>query len=210
MDFEHVFHPASDPAAPTLLLLHGTGADEHDLVGLGRALDSRAALLSPRGKVNENGANRWFRRLREGVYDVDDIIERTHELAAFVEAAADRYQVDRGRLIAVGFSNGANIAAATLLLRPDLLHGAALFAAGAPLQGREPERVDLAGTSVFVSAGEVDMMIPIDQARLLATQLTERGADVELREHPGGHALPPAVLGRAREWLSDLPVGKRD
>ncbi|MBB4931619.1 phospholipase/carboxylesterase [Lipingzhangella halophila] len=210
MNFEHVFHPASDPAAPTLLLLHGTGADEHDLIGLGRALDPKAALLSPRGKVNENGANRWFRRLREGVYDVDDIIERTHELAGFVEAAADRYRLDRGRLIAVGFSNGANIAAATLLLRPGLLRGAALFAAGAPLQEREPERVDLAGTSVFVSAGEADMMIPIDQARLLATQLTERSADVELREHPGGHALPPAVLGRAREWLSELPVGERD
>ncbi|RNL86878.1 alpha/beta hydrolase [Halostreptopolyspora alba] len=209
MDFEHVFHPASDPAAPTLLLLHGTGADEHDLLGLGRALAPEAALLSPRGRVNENGANRWFRRLREGVYDVDDVIARTHELAGFVETAVERYQLGRDRLVAVGFSNGANIAAATLLLRPGLLRGAALFAAGAPLQDREPDRVELAGTSVFVSAGESDMMIPIDQARLLATQLTDRGAEVELREHPGGHALPPAVLARAGEWLAGLATGDR-
>lgn len=209
MDFEHVFHPASEPGAPTLLLLHGTGADEHDLLGLGRALAPQAALLSPRGRVNENGANRWFRRLREGVYDVDDVIARTHELAGFVETAVERYQLDRDQLVAVGFSNGANIAAATLLLRPGLLRGAALFAAGAPLQDREPDRVDLAGTSVFVSAGESDMMIPIDQARLLATQLTDRGADVELSEHPGGHALPPAVLARAREWLTGLFAGNR-
>ncbi|WP_046471612.1 alpha/beta hydrolase [Allosalinactinospora lopnorensis] len=209
MDFQHVFHPASTPGAPTLLLLHGTGADEHDLLGLGRVLAPGAALLSPRGRVSENGANRWFRRLREGVFDVDDVIERTHELAGFVEAAVEKYRLDTERLIAVGFSNGANIAAATLLLRPELLRGAVLFAAAAPLQDREPERVDLSETSVFIGAGAMDMITPIDQAHLLATQLTERGADVEFREHPGGHALPPALLDGAKGWLSDLTVGER-
>ncbi|GAA3757180.1 putative esterase [Spinactinospora alkalitolerans] len=209
LGFEHVFHPAAAQGGPTLLLLHGTGADEHDLLGLGRALAPGAALLSPRGKVSENGANRWFRRLREGVFDVDDVIARTHELAGFVEESVAARGLDPASVVAVGFSNGANIAAATLLLRPDLLRGAALFAAAAPLQGREPERVDLSAASVFMGAGTADPITPIDQARLLATQLTERGANVRLQEHPGGHALPPAVLSGAKEWLTGLGAATR-
>ncbi|MFC4564980.1 alpha/beta hydrolase [Nocardiopsis mangrovi] len=203
-DFPHVFRPAERPGAPTLVLLHGTGADEHDLIGLGRALDPGAALLSPRGRVDENGANRWFRRLREGVFDVDDVIARTHELAEFIAATVADRGLEPRRLVAVGFSNGANIAAATLLLRPGLLRGAALFAAAAPLQGRDPDRVDLSGTGVFMGAGTADPITTIDQARLLAGQLSDRGADVRLHEHPGGHALPPAVLADARTWLDAL------
>lgn len=206
MDFTHVFHPPAQPDAPTLLLLHGTGADEHDLVGLGRALAPQAALLSPRGKVRENGANRWFRRLREGVYDVDDLIARTHELADFTEKALHAYGRDPARVVAVGFSNGANTAAAALLLRPGLLRAAALFAAAAPLQGREPDPVDLSGTPVFIGAGVLDPITTIDQARLLADQLSERGARVRLREHPGGHALPPPVLSDAAEWMSGMGI----
>ncbi len=203
MDFEYVHRPASRPDGRTLLLLHGTGADEHDLLELGAALAPGAALLSPRGTVNENGANRWFRRLREGVFDVDDVIKRTHELGDFVGAAVAEHGLDPRRLTAVGFSNGANIAAALLLLRPGLLDSAALFAAAAPLQGREPEKVDLTGTSVFMGAGAADFITPMDQARLLAAQLTERGADVRFHEHPGGHVLPPTVLAAAREWMAD-------
>ncbi|MBB6171911.1 phospholipase/carboxylesterase [Nocardiopsis mwathae] len=200
-DSPYVFRPATDPDAPVLLLLHGTGADEHDLLGLGSALSEGAALLSPRGRVREFGANRWFRRLREGVFDVEDVIARTHELADFVTAAAEFHDLDTGRLVAVGFSNGANIAAAALLLRPGLLHGAALFAAAAPLQDRTPDPVDLAGTQVFLSAGRADTITPFDQAHLLATQLTDRGADVRFAEHPGGHGLPSSALHAAREWL---------
>ncbi|WP_067970847.1 alpha/beta hydrolase [Nocardiopsis trehalosi] len=202
-DFPHVFEPAADPGTPALLLLHGTGADEHDLLGLGRALAPGAALLSPRGRVSEHGANRWFRRLREGVFDVDDVVARARELAVWVEAQVAERGLDPARLVAVGFSNGANIAAATLLLHPGLLSGAVLLAAAAPLQGREPDPVDLAGTPVFIGAGTADPMTPIDQARLLARQLTERGADVRLREHPGGHGAPPDVLADARSWLAD-------
>jgi phospholipase/carboxylesterase len=202
-DFPHVFEPAADPGTPALLLLHGTGADEHDLLGLGRALAPGAALLSPRGRVSEHGANRWFRRLREGVFDVDDVVARARELAVWVEAQVAERGLDPARLVAVGFSNGANIAAATLLLHPGLLSGAVLLAAAAPLQGREPDPVDLAGTPVFIAAGTADPMTPIDQARLLARQLTERGADVRLREHPGGHGAPPDVLADARSWLAD-------
>ncbi|WP_159940199.1 MULTISPECIES: alpha/beta hydrolase [unclassified Nocardiopsis] len=200
-DFVHVFTPAAAPDAPTLLLLHGTGADEHDLLPLGRALAPGAALLSPRGKVDENGMNRWFRRLREGVFDVEDLIRRTAELAEFVSAAVRAYGLDPGRIVVSGFSNGANTGAALLLRHPGLLRGAALFAAGAPLQGREPDPVDLSGTRVFLGSGTADPITTIDQARLLAAQLGERGAEVEACEHPGGHQLDPRVLERARAWF---------
>lgn len=201
LGFEHVFRPAATPGAPTLLLLHGTGADEHDLLGLGRSLTPGAALLSPRGKVDEYGANRWFRRLRSGVFDVDDVIARSVELAEFVKDAADTYGLDPARVVAVGFSNGANIAAALLLLRPGLLNAAALFAPAAPLQGRDPGPADLSGVPVLIGAGAVDPVTPIDQARLLAEQLRERSAVVRMHEHPGGHSLPTEVLNEAKEWF---------
>ncbi|WP_017586599.1 alpha/beta hydrolase [Nocardiopsis ganjiahuensis] len=200
-DFVHVFEPAAVPDAPTVLLLHGTGADEHDLLPLGRALAPGAALLSPRGKVSENGMNRWFRRVREGVYDVEDLIARTEELAGFLKVATAAYGLDPERIVVSGFSNGANTGAALLLLRPGLLAGAALFAGGAPLQDREPDPVDLSGTRVFLGNGVADPIITVDQARLLAAQLGERGADVQTREHPGGHQLPPDVLAGARDWF---------
>ncbi|WP_017559928.1 alpha/beta hydrolase [Nocardiopsis baichengensis] len=199
----HVYEPGREDA-PALLLLHGTGADEHDLLGLGRALHPGAALLSPRGPVDERGANRWFRRLREGVFDVDDVVERAGELAGFAGRAAQAYGLGPRRLVAVGFSNGANIAAALLLLHPGLLRGAALFASAAPLQGRDPGPADLSGTDVFMAAGAADTVTPLDQARLLAGQLGDRGARVVVHEHPGGHTLPPAVAGAAAEWLAGL------
>lgn len=202
LGFTHVFRSPTHPDAPTLLLLHGTGADEYDLLGLGRSLDSGAALLSPRGKVDENGANRWFRRLREGVFDVDDVIARAAELAGFVRRATDAYGLDPATVTAVGFSNGANMAAATLLLHPGLLRRAILFAAAAPLQGRPLAPVDLSGVQVFLGAGAADPITPVDQARLLAEQLRQCSAAVQMHEHPGGHELPPDVLNRARQWLA--------
>lgn len=200
-DFVHVFEPATRPDAPTLLLLHGTGADEYDLLPLGRALSPGAALLSPRGKVDEHGMNRWFRRVREGVFDVEDLIVRTAELADFVKAATAAYDLDPARIVVSGFSNGANTGAGLLLLHPGLVSGGALFAGGAPLQGREPDPVDLAGTRVFLGNGVVDPITTVDQARLLAAQLGERGAQVEAREHPGGHQLTQEVLVQARDWF---------
>ncbi|MFC7330542.1 alpha/beta hydrolase [Marinactinospora rubrisoli] len=205
--FAHVYTPPTRPGAPTLLLLHGTGGDEHDLLGLGRLLAPGAALLSPRGRVDENGANRWFRRLREGVFDVADVRRRAHELADFVESAAAGRGFDPERVVAVGFSNGANIAAALLLLRPGLLRAAALFAAAAPLQDETPEPVDLTGTDVFIGAGIRDLITPLDQAELLARQLADRGAHVQMQTHPGGHGLPPEVLNSAQEWLRSAMAG---
>lgn len=124
LDFVHHFVPASAGSARVLLLLHGTGGDESDLIPLGREIDGTAALLSLRGKVLENGMPRFFRRLAEGVFDEEDVVRRAHELADFVVAAAGKYEFDLSRLTAVGYSNGANISAAMLLLRPEVLASA--------------------------------------------------------------------------------------
>ena len=127
LTYHHIFEPGSDPTAPPLLLLHGTGGDEHDLLELGCALSPRSALLSPRGDVVEHGARRFFARLAEGIFDPAEVTRRTHALADFVAAATRQHGIDPTRLIAVGFSNGANIAATLLQLRPESLAGAVLF-----------------------------------------------------------------------------------
>jgi phospholipase/carboxylesterase len=198
--FVHRFDPAKEPGAPTLLLLHGTGGDENDLLPLGRMLDERAALLSPRGKVLENGMPRFFRRLSMGVFDEEDLVNRTHELASFVEEAASEYGLDPKRLFAVGFSNGANIAASLLLLHPDLLAGAVLLRAMTPF---ELETLpDLSGTPVYLAAGRSDQMIPPESTERLAELLREAGAEVTLDWQPGGHGIGRAEVEAARHWLA--------
>jgi len=201
LGFVHRFLPAEAPGAPTLLLLHGTGGDENDLLPVGRMLDERAALLSPRGKVLEYGMPRFFRRLAEGVFDHEDLIDRTHELAEFVERAVDEYGIDRRRLFAVGFSNGANIAASLLLAYPRLLAGAILLRAMVPF---EPERTpDLSGTPVYLAAGRSDQMVPPENTERLARLLREAGADVTLDWQPGGHGIGPEEIQAARNWFED-------
>lgn len=185
LDRPHVFSPATEPGLAPLLLLHGTGDDEHGLLGLGQALSPGAALLSPRGTVKEGTANRFFRRLREGVFDEDDLRKRCDELASFVRAASAEHGL--GPLVAVGFSNGANTAAALLLTYPGLLAGAVLVAAVPPFA--DPPQVDLTGTRVLVSNGERDPMARPEQTSALVAQLRERGADTTLLTHPGGHQL---------------------
>ncbi|GAA3556005.1 alpha/beta hydrolase [Microlunatus spumicola] len=200
LDRPHVFLPAEPSAAgPPLLLLHGTGGDERDLLPLRGLLSPGAAVLSVRGSVLENGMPRFFRRLREGVFDEDDLRRRADALAAFVETAGAAYGVDPGALVAVGFSNGANIASALLLRRPGLLRGAVLLSAMVPFA--EPPAVDLAGTSVVVSNGRRDPMIPAALTATLVGQLRERGADVVELPHPGGHQIDPGVLPQVRELL---------
>ncbi|MBK9711296.1 MAG: alpha/beta hydrolase [Kouleothrix sp.] len=197
--FQHQFIPARTDDAPTLLLLHGTGGNEHDLLDLGRALYPGAALLSPRGQVLENGMPRFFRRLAEGVFDLDDLRRRTDDLAAFVAAASAAYQVDPRRVIAVGYSNGANIAASALLLHPAALAGAVLFHAMVPLV---PEELpDLRGVPVFMGAGQLDALIPPAQTEGLAQLLRQAGADVTLHWEPGNHALNQAEVEAAAAWL---------
>jgi predicted esterase len=197
--FQHQFIPARADAAPTLLLLHGTGGDEYDLLELGRALYPQAALLSPRGQVLENGMPRFFRRLAEGVFDLDDLRQRTHDLAAFVVAASESYHFDPRRVIAVGYSNGANIAASVLLLHPQVLAGAVLFHAMVPL---EPEQLpDLRGVPVFMGAGRQDSLIPPSQTERLAQLLRQAGAEVDLHWELGSHALNRAEVQAATSWL---------
>jgi predicted esterase/catechol 2,3-dioxygenase-like lactoylglutathione lyase family enzyme len=199
LGFQHVYEPAVAEGAPTLLLLHGTGGNEYDLLDLGRTLFPGAGLLSPRGQVLENGMPRFFRRLAEGVFDLDDLRRRTHDLAAFVGAAAAHYGFDPRRVIAVGYSNGANIAASLMLLRPEQLAGAVLLHAMVPL---EPEAApDLRGVPVFMGAGRADPLIPAPLTERLAELLREAGAAVTLHWEPGGHGLNQAELRAAAAWL---------
>lgn len=203
LGFLHRYLPA--PAgqdvsrAYTLLLLHGTGGDEHDLLDLGRMLDPGAALLSPRGKVLEHGMPRFFRRLAEGVFDIDDLKQRTYELADFITAAGKTYGFDAHRVIAVGFSNGANIAGSLLLLRPGLLAGAALLH---PMVPFVPQVIpDLAGTPVFVGAGRADPIAPPPETERLVALLESTHAQLTLQWLPGGHSLSHEEVRAVREWL---------
>jgi predicted esterase len=200
LGFAHRFFPGESGA--TLLVLHGTGGSEDDLVSLGRELLPGAAILSPRGKVSEYGAARFFRRLAEGVFDHEDLVFRTHELAEFVEAASREYGFDPSKLVAVGYSNGANIAASLMLLHPRLLRAAVLFRAMVPFEPEEP--VDLSGMPVFLAAGQMDRMIPPQNTQRLAEILTEAGADLDLRWRDTGHALTYEEVAEAREWFSGV------
>ena len=198
LGFVHRFLPGA-PNMPVLLLLHGTGGDESDLLPLGEALLPGAARLSPRGKVLENGMPRFFRRLAEGVFDLDDLRKRTDELADFVGAADAAYGLGGRRPIAVGFSNGANIAASALLLRPGTLGGALLIRPMVPLV---PETLpDLSGVPVQINAGQVDPLVPPPQSEALAKLLTDAGARVKLHWVAGGHALTREDLEAGKEWF---------
>ncbi len=200
-DFVHRFVPATDGQKITLLMLHGTGGDENGLLDLGRALMPGAALLSPRGKVLESGMPRFFRRLAEGVFDVEDLKARTHELADFVSAAAREYDFDAEKVVAAGYSNGANIAASTLLLRPGTLCGAVLLRPMVPLV--PDDRPDLSDVSVFVAAGRRDPLVAPDNTRELVSMLQELGARVSLNWNPAGHELARDEIESAGEWLRE-------
>jgi phospholipase/carboxylesterase len=202
LGFVHRFEPGKSNR--TLLLLHGTGGDENDLIDVGRAIDPDAALLSPRGKVLENGAPRFFRRLAEGVFDEPDVVRRAHELAEFVNGAVSRYAIDPNHLIAVGYSNGANIAAAMLLLGLAIFPGAILFRAMVPLS-RLNAVPDLGTIRILLSAGKFD---PIAQPQIVGTLaglLRQAGAQVAVEIQPSGHELTARDVASAQTWL----VGER-
>jgi predicted esterase len=198
LGFEHVFRAPANPHTPILLLLHGTGGTEQDLIPLGESLSPGAGLISPRGKVLERDMPRFFRRLAEGVFDLDDLRFRTHELAAFVAAAAAHYGFDATRVVAVGFSNGANIAASTLLLEPGVLAGAILFRAMVPIVPDPLPSLDR--TPVFMSNGRTDSLIQAAEAERLASLLRQAGADLTLEWQPGGHQLTRQDLAQAQQW----------
>lgn len=200
LGFRHRFEPGSNAALPPLLLLHGTGGDENDLLPLGQAVAPGAALLSPRGQVLEHGMPRFFRRLAEGIFDEEDLRRQTDALADFVTAAREAYKLPAP--VTLGFSNGANIAAAMLLQRPGVLRGAALLRAMVPF--RSPPPAKLEGVPVLVLSGAADPIVPAENSARLATLLEQAGADVTHRVLPGGHGLTQMDLGLVKSWLAGL------
>lgn len=202
LSFTHVYHPPSAPGSPTLVMLHGTGGNEHDLVPMAAELLPGAAVLSPRGKVLEGTNLRFFRRLAEGVFDLDDLRHRTAELADFIDEAADHYTFDRSRVVGVGFSNGANMAASLLLLKPGVLRAAVLLRAMVPIV---PDSLPSLGqTKVLISNGRVDSLVPVAETDRLAELLRSGGADVTVKWQQAGHELVHTDLTQSRAWLGEL------
>jgi phospholipase/carboxylesterase len=197
--FTHRFEPGTRRGAPPLLLLHGTGGDENDLLQLGATISPGSPLLSPRGRVLENGMPRFFRRLAEGIFDEEDVRHRALELGEFVQSARELYAIDAP--LAVGYSNGANIAAALLLMNPRTLSGAILLRAMVPLT--DPPDVDLSGKPVLILSGRQDPIVPADNADALAVMLSTTGAKVEHRILPAGHQLSQADVALARTWVAE-------
>jgi len=201
LELLHRFVPGEGKSASTtLLMLHGTGGDENDLIPLGASLLPGAAILSPRGAVSERGAPRFFKRLAEGVFDLEDLALRTQQLMRFVNAAVAQYELDRSRLVAVGLSNGANIAASVLLTGPAVFSHAVLFRAMVPFEPTQPAK--LGGTPVLLSSGEWDPMATPAHARRLQTLLTAAGANASINFFNAGHNLTRDDVLDAAHWIA--------
>jgi predicted esterase len=201
LGFIHRFVPVEESAAgDTLVVLHGTGGDENDLISIGQAIAPGASILSPRGNVLENGAPRFFRRLAEGVFDPKEVRSRAAELARFIRAAIVTYRLDPARIFALGYSNGANIASTVMLVEPGILHGSILLR---PMLVYEPPELnDLSGSAVFISAGRMDPIVPVDSVEKLVTLFQSVNAEVTLKWQLGGHSLVPSEVREASEWLA--------
>jgi predicted esterase len=203
--YTYVFQPGASPDVPVLLLLHGTGGTERDLLPLGPMIAPGAALLSPLGLVRENGMPRWFRRVADGVFDQEDLRARVLELADWLDVACAHHGLVRERVIACGFSNGANTAAAMLLLHPRALAGAILMAPMVPFEPEAP--VDLAGVPVLITSGRSDQMIPSDHPDRLRAILERCGAAVEMAWSDGGHTIAPEHVSATRRWMQGRRAG---
>jgi phospholipase/carboxylesterase len=199
--FQHVYRPGTGRNPYTLLLLHGTGGDEHDMVPLAEAIAPGAQLISPRGQVIENGASRFFRRFAEGVLDVEDWRQRSQELADFVAAGCAEYGIYPKNLFAAGYSNGANIAQGLLLLRPEVLGGAILFR---PMFITDEVPVnDLSGRPILLLGGSHDPITPRQDLPQVAQQLEKRGAYVTIKTVQASHGLVQDDILLARQWLAE-------
>jgi phospholipase/carboxylesterase len=199
---KHIFKQGNDTAKPVLLLLHGTGGTEQDLIPLAGKIDPDASILSVRGNVLENGMPRFFRRLAEGVFDIEDLTFRTKELNDFLDEAAGKYEFDRNNIIAIGYSNGANIAGSLLFHYGKTLKGAILHHPMVPR--RDIELPDLAGTPVFIGAGTNDPICPSSESEELKGLLEGAGADVQLHWENHGHQLTYSEVEKAGEWYKKM------
>ncbi|WP_305781546.1 alpha/beta hydrolase [Neobacillus novalis] len=201
---KHIFNKGQDPTKPTLLLLHGTGGNELDLLPLAGMIDDEANVLSVRGNVLENGMPRFFRRLAEGVFDEEDLIYRTKELNEFLDEAAEKYGFDRDNIIAIGYSNGANIAASLLFHYQNALKGAILHHPMVPRKGMDLP--DLSGKSVFIAAGTNDPICSPMESAELQSLLEKANANVELHWENRGHQLTMQEVEAAATWYRKVMI----
>jgi len=201
LGFIHRYVPAADPAtADTLVVLHGTGGDENDLISIGQAIAPGAAILSPRGNVLENGAPRFFKRLAEGVFDPKEVKSRADELARFIRGAVVTYRLDPARVYALGYSNGANIASTVMLVEPGVFRGSVLLRP--MLVYDPPEQNDLSDTAVFISAGRMDPIVPVESVEKLVKLFESAHSNVTVKWQLAGHSLVPSEVREASEWLA--------
>lgn len=200
--YVHHFEPARTPGLPTIVALHGTGGNERDLLGLTRMIAPGCAIISPRGNVSENGMPRFFRRFAEGVFDLEDVERRAHELATFVASAATHYGCDPRNLYALGYSNGANIAVASMLVNPGVFKGALLLRAQQTYVPETPP--NLRGKAIFMSSGRHDQLISTEQSDALYGQLRDCGAAVSLAWQEANHGLIQSDVEMAAGWLNAL------
>jgi len=201
LGFIHRYVPAADPAtADTLVVLHGTGGDENDLISIGQAIAPGAAILSPRGNVLENGAPRFFKRMAEGVFDPKEVRSRADELARFIRGAVVTYRLDPARVYALGYSNGANIASTVMLVEPGVFRGSVLLRP--MLVYDPPEQNDLSDTAVFISAGRMDPIVPVESVEKLAKLFESAHSNVTVKWQLAGHSLVPSEVREASEWLA--------
>ncbi|WP_010098369.1 alpha/beta hydrolase [Ornithinibacillus scapharcae] len=198
----HIFEKGSNPNKPTLLLLHGTGGTEQDLLPLAEIIDKEANILSVRGNVLENGMPRFFKRLAEGVFDEEDLIFRTKELNDFLDESAEKYDFDRKNIVAVGYSNGANIAASLMFHYQDALRGASLHHPMVPRRGIELPNLE--NKHVFISAGTNDPICPSQESEELHSLLEGAGATVEIHWENRGHQLTISEVRAAADWFKNL------
>jgi len=193
----HVF--SAGTSSRTILALHGTGGDEHNILGLAQALDPTASILSPRGMHLEGSMNRFFERYADGTFNEQSIDLAVSELAEFIVAAANEYDIDSGNIFATGFSNGANTASALMIRRPEMLAGAALF--GSTIPYAHVDHVDLSGKKIWLANGDHDSYAPVDVSERWVAQLRDFGADVTWLRHPGGHQIAREHVNLIAEQL---------
>ncbi|EDL65937.1 alpha/beta hydrolase [Bacillus sp. SG-1] len=198
---QHIFKQGNKENGPTLLLLHGTGGNERNLLPLAEMIAPGYSVLGVRGNVSEHGMPRFFRRLAEGVFDEEDLVFRTKELKKFIDESAEKYGFDRNNVLAIGYSNGANIAASMMYHYNDAVQGAILFHAMVPL--RSVDMADLSGTPVFLGAGENDPLIPAQETKELADALRSSNADVTEYWTRGGHQLTREEIEQAADWFKE-------